>query len=158
MTNPVYGPRDHALARRFERERIGFTGQDVRYYSLNRHRSNVDPLYNEPVVWSYDEFIVNAHIQFEEKDQRDPSAAETGLEVAIDGTLHIAFSEWSERAPDTRRPKEGDVVLTHEVYFDVVKANSGGKMVDMPNFVGYELTLKRRLKFDASRKVDDPYA
>ena len=59
----VYGDRDVQYQQRIERERIGLTGVQATYYRLKR-AANVDPLYNEPCVWDFEEFCMTVAIEF----------------------------------------------------------------------------------------------
>lgn len=154
MGGPIYGVRDQAIARKYERERFDLVGVEATYYSLNRDKNNVDPLYNEPCVWNFEKFCLKVHVQFEEKDDKEASTRDEGIETMFDGIVHMAVLEWTEKSPVGRRPKEGDVINAHETFFDVVLGASGGKVVDLPDFVGFKLNLKRRSKFIPERKVD----
>ena len=148
----VYGERDRAYFQRLEKERYGLTGPEATYFSLLRGR-NVDPLYNEPRGWEFEEFCLQVVIEYEEKDNRSPSIREEGLEVEYDAQVSIAKLEWDENAPIGRRPKEGDVIFVQKEYFDVVKDGSAGNVVNTADFVGYRLELRKRIRFDAKRKV-----
>lgn len=148
----VYGERDRRQFEKYEKERFGSTGPEVTYFSLNRG-ANVDPLYNEPVVWDFEEFCLQATIEYEEKDNRAPEVRDEGIHSEYDAFANIAKLEWEERAPAGRFPKEGDVIFAQKEYFDVVKGNRGGNVVDRQSTVGFRLELRKRTKFDAKRKV-----
>lgn len=148
----VYGDRDRAYFQRLEKERFGLTGPEATYFSLFRGR-NVDPLYNEPIGWEFDEFLLQVTIEYEEKDNLVQSVREEGEEVEYDAFVNIAKLEWDEHAPIGKRPKVGDVIFVQKEYFDVVKDGSAGMVVNRETFVGYRLELKKRIKFDAKRKV-----
>ena len=148
----VYGDRDRRQFERYERERIGSTGPEATYFSLDRH-ANVDPLYNEPVLWQFEEFCLQVSVEYEEKDNREPSVRDEGIVVEYDAQVSVAKLEWEERAPSGRQPKEGDVIFVQKEYFDVVKANRGGNVIDRQSTVGYRLDLRKRIKFDGKRKV-----
>lgn len=159
MDNPrrIYGDRDLALALRYERERIYSTGVDTEYYSLNRG-VNVDPLYQEPNqdpgTWDFEKFHLIVAIEFQERDDETPSVRDEGFQKEADARCLVSLLEWQEVAPVGRRPKVGDVMYAHGRWFDVVKAEGGSKLVDLPDFVGYHLELKSRTKFLPDRKVD----
>ena len=153
----VYGERDRRQFEKYEKERIGSTAPEATYFSLNRD-ANVDPLYNEPVLWEFEEFCLQVSIEYEEKDNREPSVRDEGIHVDYDAQVSIAKLEWAEHAPATRTPKEGDVIFVQKEYFDVVKANLGGNVVDRQSAVGYRLELKKRTKFDAKRKVSPQHS
>lgn len=148
----VYGERDRRYFEKLEKERHGLTAPESTYFSLNRG-NNVDPLYNEPRGWDYEEFCLQAAIEYEEKDNRDTSVRSEGFEAEYDAIITIPKLEWEERAPARRSPKEGDVIFIQKEYFDVVKANRGGNVVDRQSTVGYRLEVRKRIKFDAKRKV-----
>lgn len=150
----VYGDRDRAYFQRLEKERFGLTGPEATYFTLFRGR-NVDPLYNEPTGagWEFEEFCLQVTVEYEEKDNLIPSTREEGAEFEYDAFVNIAKLEWEERAPVGKRPKTGDVIFVQKEYFDVVKANSAGMVVNRDSFVGYRLELRKRSKFDAKRKV-----
>ncbi len=148
----VYGDRDRAWFQRLEKERFGLSGPEATYFSLFRGR-NVDSLYNEPRVWEFEEFHLQVTIEYEEKDNVAPSVREEGEEIEYDAFVNIAKLEWDEHAPIGKRPKVGDVIFVQKEYFDVVKANSAGNVVNRDSFVGYRLELRKRIKFDAKRKV-----
>ena len=157
----VYGERDRVYLQKLEKERYGLSGPKATYYSLNRGQ-NVDPLYQEPRGWSYEKFSIRVGIEYQEMESRDPSVREEGFETEYDAIVHIAKLEWDENCPTNlnesgttivRRPKEGDVIYVQEEYFDVTKANSGGNVIDQPTFVGYKVELRKKIRFDAKRKV-----
>lgn len=148
----VYGDRDVQYQQRIERERIGLTGVQATYYRLKR-AANVDPLYNEPCVWDFEEFCMTVAIEFEERDDRDPSVREEGFEVLFDARFQVSRLEWDENAPVGSVPREGDVIFAHDTYFDVVRTGSGGKVVDLPNFVGFKFDGRRRSKFVPERRT-----
>ena len=155
---PLYAARDAKYFQRLEQERISLSGPEVNYYSLNRGR-NVDPLYNEPVGWSYQRFcIVTGAIEYVEAESRDVSVRDEGEVIEQTGIVRIAYNEWKLRATvDTngrqRWPKAGDVIEMQLEVWDVVKGNSQGNVVNQPNFVAFQLELRKRNKFIAQRKV-----
>lgn len=148
----IYGDRDIAYQRRIERERISLTGVEATYYRLNRAK-NVDPLYNEPCVWDFTKFCVIVAIEYEPRDDRDPSVREEGFEVMEDSRIQISKLEWDENAPQNSAPREGDVIFVHRTYFDIVRMGAGGKVVDLPEFVGYKLEGRRRSKFNPEQRT-----
>jgi len=148
----IYGDRDKEYFQRLEKERFGLTAPTATYFSLNRGK-NVDPLYNEPRGWDFEEFCVQVAIEYQEMEDRTPEVREEGFGVEYDAMAYVAMLEWNENAPAGRSPKEGDVIFIQKQYFDVVKGNSGGNVVDRPDFAGFRLDLRKRIKFDAKRKV-----
>ncbi len=153
LQRPLYGERDKAYFQRLDDENIKRAGSEINYFSLNRGR-NVDPLYDEPMGWSYIEFcLVAGHIEFQEVDGRDVSVRDEGEEVIIEAKINISKIEWNGKSPVKRIPKAGDVMEVQEQFWDIVKGNSAGNAIDRPDFTGYQLELRKRLKFIAQRKV-----
>ena len=147
---PLYGEQDAAYARRIEAERNRLTGPTATYYQLLRGR-NVDPLYNEPVTWEFTKFEVVVSVEWEERDNREFEAEEEGSHAEVDAIARVARNAWEKVS--TTRPKEGDVIYFHERYWDVIKANEGSRMLDTSNFVGYQMELRKRSRFDPERRV-----
>ncbi len=153
LNRPLYGERDKVYFKNLDDENIKRSGSEIVYFSLSRGR-NVDPLYNEPTGWNYIEFcIVAGHIEFQEVDGRDVSVRDEGLETQLDAKINISAIEWDGNSPVNRIPKAGDVIDVQEQFWDVVKGNSAGNAIDRPDFTGYQLELRKRLKFIAQRKV-----
>lgn len=151
---PLY-PCDEEIEyfKELERERNGLTGPTANYYSLNRGK-NVDPLYNEPAPFDFrDPVELTVVIEFQEADNEDKSVRDEGMTYEFDAILYIAEAEWSEKIPD-RKPKATDVVFVNGKHWDVVKAGSGGNVVDTEEFVGFKLELRHRKKFLPERRLD----
>ncbi len=156
---PTYPcPAELAYFRCLEAERIGLTGQEAIYYTLTRG-ANVDPLYSEPDDggWVYDDFRLTVTAQYQEMDNKEVGVQEDGATVEYDAEAVVALNEWEANGPPTifpgRKPKHGDVILVMGHYFDVVKGSAGGNVVDQIAVVGYKLMLKKRVKFDARRRL-----
>lgn len=140
-----------SLYRSFEEERINLFGQRIDYYVLSRG-ANVDPVYNEPAPeWSFTQYELVGAVTYQQSDNRDPSVRDEGFVVEFDGEAYFSFNEWS-KVIGAKPPKEGDVLYAMGNYFDAVNADSGGNFVDTVNAVGYKIVLKKRAKFDPSRK------
>jgi hypothetical protein len=157
---PIYpSPQELEYVRFLEAERIGLSGQTVAYYTLSRG-GNVDPLYGEPddAGWLYDEFTLVASVVYQEMDNKDIGVRDEGETIEYDAEAFISHSEWTDNGPPTqfganRVPKAGDVIYTMEQYFDVVKGAIGGNLVDQSATVGHKLMLKKRVQFDAQRRL-----
>jgi hypothetical protein len=164
-TRTLYGERDRKFFQRLDDESIRRSGVEVTYFSLERGK-NVDPLYNEPKGWRYTKFCLRtAHIEYQELDGREVSVRDEGKVSELTARLNVSVIEWESRAPidprvtadrkaRQRRPKEGDVVQVQREYWNVVRANSAGNVVDQPTFTGYQMELRKRLKFIAQRQTE----
>ena len=144
-----------SLVRLYEAERIGLTGQSVRYFVLNRS-VNVDPLYSEPYsngnAWSYVEHNLVMAIEYVENDKRNVEAREEGFKIEFDAEALLAYNEWTNVVGANSTPKEGDVIECMNLQFDVVKVGSGGNLVGTPNTTGWKFELKRRSEFVSERR------
>lgn len=164
-SRPLYGDRDRRFFQKLDDENIRRSGGEVVYYSLNRGK-NVDPLYNEPKGWRYKKFCLQAaNIEYQEVDGRDVSVRDEGKVTTLSAKVNVSIIEWEKRAcvdprvtregkARQRRPKEGDVLEIQREFWNVVKANSSGNVVNRPDFTGYQLELRKMLKFIAQRQVD----
>ena len=164
-SRPLYGDRGRKFFQRLDHENIRRSGVEITYYTLERGQ-NVDPLYNEPKGWRYTKFCIrSAHIEYQEMDGRDVSVRDEGKVSELTAKINISVIEWEQRAPidprvtaedkaRQRRPKEGDVIEVQREFWNVVKANSSGNVVDQPTFTGYQLELRKRLKFIAQRQTE----
>ena len=102
----------------------------------------------------YPAFDLACTVEYQEKDNRETTARDEGTEVEYDAVISVAALEWPRRAPVAQaRPKEGDVIEVFGHYWDVVKANSGGNIMDTPTTVGWQLNVKIRESFVAERKI-----
>jgi hypothetical protein len=184
-TGYKYRQQDAKILRFYEEERIALVASVGEFYSLNRG-ANVDPLYDEPTndpmyqddripgtpgdEWPHDvvlrdeeawEFIgpylMDAAIEFQQFDNRNPSVREEGKDVEWDALVSISRNEW-ERVMEAagvegRIPKEGDVVFLQNVWWDIVKAGTQGNIIDTVTHVGFRLEVKKRTKFTPERKI-----
>ncbi|MFA4971342.1 MAG: hypothetical protein WC683_01930 [bacterium] len=181
----VYGscPTEIAYFKQLEAERIALVGPTCEYYSLNRGK-HVDPLYGEPdndplyggmdprgtpqhhpTSWNFSPDVAGGEapltfqcaIEYQEADQRQPSARAEGKQVEYDATLYVAVLHWEAavagRSFAARVPKEGDVTYVFGLWWDVVNAGSSGNVLDTASVVGWKLLLKRRSQFVPERKV-----
>lgn len=174
-TYPIYPVGTGAelnLTRFYEDERIKLSGQVIQYWVLNRG-ANVDPLYNEPTQatndplygetyvpekpcgnWAYSQVQLIAAIEYQQYDNENPQVDENGLSKESDATMFLSYLQWdSVVGVSNGVPKEGDVVLAMNTYFDIKKAGSEGNLVDTANVVGYKLELVRRDKFAPEKKL-----
>jgi hypothetical protein len=159
---PLYpSPKELEYARFLEAERIGLTAQAVVYYTLTRG-GNVDPLYGEPTDagWLYDEFSLLAAVTYQEMDNREVGVRDEGLTVDYDAEAFIAYNEWTANGPptvfgDEREPKAGDVIYIMGEYFDVIRGDDGGNLIDQTKTVGHKLMLRKKAKFDAQRRLNN---
>ena len=136
-------------------------GEEINYYSSNKEKSKIDPLYGEYTEHKIDgPWKVPAVPKWPEQN---PVTGETGYTVEFDGICTISRVHLEEKhAP---YPVEGDIVefwrtpyhdadsMGKGLFFDVIKVNSKGYLNDSPNFVQFVLTLKRRPQFGAERKL-----
>ena len=156
-SRPLYGERDRRFIQKLDEENIKRTGSRIVYYSRNRG-VNVDPLYSEPLGWTFRKFPLAAgHIEYEEKDGREVSVRDEGKTVMLNARLNISLIEWQREAYVDgglqRLPKAGDVIDIQLEVWDVVQANSAGNVIDRPDFTGFQLELRKRSKFVAQRKI-----
>lgn len=136
-----------------------------------------DPLYQEPRMpgtegdewpndttldyadsWEFEEpFDVVMAVEFQEMDNRQVTVREEGKDDEFDGYASIARNTWeavvAAAGHPNKVPKEGDVIFVQNEWWDVVRANKGGNMLDTRVHVGYRLDLKKRTKFTPDRKV-----
>ena len=156
--HPLYGDRDRRYFQSLEDESISRSGSEIVYYSLNRGR-NVDPLYNEPIGWSYKKFILRAGaVEYVEAEGRDVGVRDEGETIEQNGIIRISYLEWTRKSvvDDNGRqrwPKAGDVMEVQREVWDVVKGNSQGNVINRPDFVAFQLEIRKRLKFIANRKI-----
>jgi hypothetical protein len=134
--------------------------------------AHVDPLYNEPVAdplyggpatgsgakhtdaFQFDgPYAIVMAVEFERSTGRDESADEAGPEARFDGFAYVARDEWERVRGIAAPPKEADVLLVNDEYWDVAMANSGGHVTDSGHHVGWKLSLRKRTRFEPQRKV-----
>lgn len=180
----VYYDEDATYLRSLEEERIELSGPTTEYYSLNRgtnvdtlynepdndwmyggtsprgtdQKSEKSWNFSPNVLGGADPLEIPSSIQFEEMDGRTPMVRPEGFKADWDAILFITVNHWECYTAGTtvagREPKEGDVVYVWNLWWDVIKAGSGGNVLDSPSFVGYRLDLKKRTEFTPDRKVD----
>lgn len=160
---PLYGSQDIGFARKAEDNRISLVAQCVEYWQLNRGGGPVDPLYNEPVPWEYDDandrlpgvqpMTLSAVPTFSEVNDKDVSVVEEGQRTELTGKLKFSYLEWCRRAEKGTRPKAGDVVKVSGRYFDVVKGSEAGYMNGTKEFVGWQLDIRQRSDFTPDRRL-----
>ena len=150
----LYGGSTNELSlyRSYEEERINLFGQACTYWVLVRG-ANVDPVYNETDPnWSFrTPYNLIAAVTYQQMDNRQPSVRDEGFDIDFDADVFIAHNEWATKV-GTEVPKEGDVLLIMEEYFDVVNAGKGGNFIDTAKVVGYKIQVKKRSKFTPERK------
>lgn len=167
--NPMFGGADACFLQKAEQERLSVSGTEVTYYALNKGK-NVDPLYNEPVPWGFEDAVDSvtflAWFRYVEHRNKDEMATENGYEENHDAELTIAYLTWKEEAEDVfginRPPRTGDVVEVslgvhpsqNTLSFDVIRAGAGGVIFQSQDFTSYKLDLKKRTKFRPRRKLD----
>ena len=177
----IYDDCELDYFRSLEAERIEQSGPTCVYYSLNRG-SHVDALYGEPTndplyggasargsssvpaeAWNYyppagtDDVSFSVAFEYQEQDNRNPAVRPEGFEAEYDAQMSIARDAWEcaiEGLPiDGRTPKEGDVAFVFGEWWDVVRANKGGNLLDTASHVGYRLELRKRTRYTPDRKV-----
>ena len=137
-------------------------GYDVVYgeSSAPSHDPMVEPADREE--WAFNgpwEFW--ASVQFEEEQNSDTSIEESVV-TEWEATAWIArVALEAARSPWV---KKGDVIemskekwkdkAGNRIYFDVVSATRAGPANDTQNYVNQRLRMKRKTKFDPSRRVD----
>jgi len=159
---PIWGDEDARYFRKCERQYYAQTNPQITYYSLKRGR-NVDPLYNEPDGGDGDgwEFVlsicktVDAIVKFVETDNQSPIVGDEGYQEESEGQLFIARDEWEDKFGTDVLPKEGDVIIAHGRYWDIVKEGKGGNVNDTEVTVGFAFDIKHRTKFTPRRKIED---
>ena len=132
----------------------------------------VDPLYNEPLAWSFQgPFRIPMYIEY---PQKNVSSGEEGERTHWDALAWVSRKEY-EDAYIGRPPSEGDVLQiwrtpffkdysTNDImpipnsgfYFDIRNVEEDGHLVDSAQFVGYKLSLVRRTEFTPERKLTPP--
>lgn len=136
-------------------------GVDLNYYSMEKGKSNIDPLYGEYQTREYEgPWLLPSYVQW---PQQSPMSGDSGYTVEFDGKVTVARVEFeTHNAP---YPVEGDIVEFwrtpyHDIdsrgkglFFDVIKVDNDGHVNDSPTFVQFKLTLKRRPQFAAERKL-----
>ena len=142
------------------------SGVRLRLYSLRRAK-NRHPLYKEPSnegkEWSFHgPFEMYGELDFPQAANTQSEVTEVGQRRMSEATMKIPRSE-VERA-EAPYPKKGDVLeFWWEGPFadkggysqwDVVGADRDGNVMSTPQFVGFEVELKRRGKFLAFRKTE----
>lgn len=139
-------------------------GEPVNYYSLNRAKTKIDPLYGEATDRKWEgPFRVMAYVQF---PNPEVIADEHGFGFDFDGMVTIPRTNLDKlKAP---YPFEADVIemwrtpyhdadsLGQGLFFDVIKVQNDGHINDSPIFVQFKLTLKRRTQFGAERRLTPP--
>jgi len=179
----IYYDEDAAYLRSLEEERIELVGPTCEYYSLNRGK-NVDALYGEPTndplyggsanrgdpaisneAWNFYPDILAGQdlvtfpvaIEYQEGDNRNPTARTEGFVYEYDAIIYISRNHWECAYEDTviagRVPKEGDVLYVFNEWWDVVKAGKHGFILDSPDYVGFKIEVRKRTQFTPDRKV-----
>lgn len=170
-TARVWAEQDRAYLRSLEAERNALVGPTATYYRLLRG-AHVDPLYNEPVadpLYAYDAagtlarhdeafrydgpYSVVVAVLFERTTGRTEEASDAGVEARYDGEVMVARDTWEATVGLSTPPKEGDVLWVSDEWWDVVGANSGGHVTDSGHYVGWKLQVKKRDRFEPSRKI-----
>lgn len=139
-------------------------GTAVNYYSVNRKKSKIDPLFGE-----YENRVIDGPFGLDAWFQwpnQAPVVGEAGFTVEFDCTCVISRIHLDNiSAP---YPTEGDVIETwrtpyHDIqslgkgmFFDIIKVNYDGHINDSPTFVQFKLWLKRRPQFAAERRITPP--
>lgn len=139
-------------------------GEQINYYSMNRPRTKIDPLYGEAVERSVDgPYRVPAWVKW---PISNAVADEHGFGFEFDGEAVIPRAELDKiHAP---YPFEGDIIemwrtpfhdadsLGKGLFFDVIRVQNDGHINDSPTFVQFRVTLKRRTQFGAERRITPP--
>ena len=148
--------QDASFMQELAAERDNLSSPVIEYYIFDRS-ANVDPLYNEPVDWSYKgPFRLRASVQFVEWDNRDESVRDEGYESSWDATVGIAKLNWDRFVGEGYVPKTSDVLKVNGRWWDVaMKTGESGAVLDTDKFVGYQLGLVARSKFTPDRKIPD---
>jgi len=134
-----------------------------------------DPIYGESAAPSHEPVVVPPDreewafngpwelwmvVQFEEEQNSD-STIDESVSTEWEATAWVARLALEEIA--CPYPKKGDVIEMpgdkwtdksgNRIYFDVVSANRAGPLNDTQTYVNQKMMLKRRTKFDPSRRV-----
>lgn len=144
----------------YEDERIGLSGQEGEYYTVNRAR-NVDPLYNEPTAnpggWGFEPvFKAIFAVEFETADNVEVEVQDRGYHEDANVKITVSYLEWQRKSPDLVKypqPKEGDIVYVMGRYFDIVKAKDKGRLVHSNTPSGYVIEGRQRTKHLPQRRI-----
>lgn len=137
-----------------ERQNIGLGGGVQGTYWSQRRGHSVDPLYNEPLEWSYVEKKLPISVQHEEFDDGNEEGGNEGWSKEFDGTASMTKTDWEARFGTSITPKAGDVIFASGQYFDVVKAGRDGYNQGLGAWTSWKLGLMRRTVFVPERKVE----
>jgi hypothetical protein len=154
----------------FAQEPVNAEGTPTEIYQRDLSSTKSDPLYSEPIVNSFiGPYVVLAQIEWPEFT---PEAAEEGLRALWPSGIWIPRK--SLEAVYARAPREGDIVRFWKLpyfdkrasrdqnvpgsgfYFDVIKCNDDGHIVDNAEFVGFRCDLKRRSNFTPETQLIKP--
>ena len=136
-------------------------GDEVNYHSVNKEKSEIDPIYGE-----YKKRHIDGPWRLPAKfswPQQTPVSGEAGFTVEFDGQATISRVHFEEK--NAPYPVEGDVIeawrtpyhdadsMGKGLYFDIIKVDNDGHINDSPTFVQFKLTLKRRPQYAPERRL-----
>ena len=139
-------------------------GEEVNYYSLNKDKSKIDPVYGEFIDRKIDgPWRLPAIFK---KPEQTPIAGEAGWTVEFKGICHISRVHFEQN--NAPYPVEGDIIevwrspfhnadsLGQGLFLNIIQVNNRGHVNDSSSFVEFELILVRRPQMGAERLISPP--
>lgn len=129
------------------------------YFRLDKvnsdRRSGTNALYDEPGTLVWKDLPDGIELScFGVNPQSSLTTGEEGRRKQWDGEVHVAVREWQAKTQGTERPREGDIILAWDEYYDVVGVHRDGIIDDSRlDHTGWKLNLRRNTKFEAWRRL-----
>jgi hypothetical protein len=155
--------KDKVLMQCIAAEVNRLAGMIAWYFRLDKvnsdRRSGTAALYDEPNNLTFLNLPSGLEMPcFGVNPQSSLTTGDEGRRKQWDGEVNIAVRDWERQTEGTRRPREGDVILCWEEYYDVTGVHRDGIIDDSRlDHTGWKLDLRRNTKFEAWRRlgIDD---
>lgn len=154
----------------FAQEPIQAAGTEGELFQRDLKGSKIDPLYSEPTTNSFiGPYKLMVHVEWPEYT---PDVTEAGMRALWPSGLWVPRKNIEQ--VKARAPVEGDIVRFWKLpyfdqradrnqgtkgagfYFEIVKVNDDGHMIDNAAFVGFRCDLKRRSSFAPEQQLIKP--
>lgn len=151
----------------YAQEPINIAGTEAQLFTRSAAKSTIDPVYSEPAQVGWDgPYNLLVHIEWPEKT---PEVSEEGLRAVWPAGAWIPRKTLEQVG--ARPLRAGDILRFWRLpyfdssasnaqnskiasfYFDILKANSDGHLVDTPAYVGFRLDLKRKTSFGPEEQL-----
>jgi len=154
----------------FAQEPVNAAGTEGWLFQRDLKNTKADPLYSEPIVSAFvGPYLLMVQVEWPEGT---PDVSELGMRTLWPSGIWIPRRTLEEAR--ARPPSEGDVIRFWDLpyfnkvatrnqntpgsgfYFDLIKVNDDGHLIDNAAFVGFRCDLKRRSNFTPEQQFITP--